>query len=150
MIEFSVIVAMTAGSVLLFGYWFRYTCVLILSTKTVRDYAGQVAAANQLEFLEVQERLKSGATNLGQLQGALDRDYSILVSLLSAVSSGDAQGSIETRMLQLNYRCMAAWSSFSRRFSSQASSRAMEEMAQVLSHFANLMGEHATSARVFA
>ena len=54
MIELVTTVIITASSVLLFGYWFRYTCLLILSAKTTRDFAGQVAAANQLGFLEVQ------------------------------------------------------------------------------------------------
>jgi hypothetical protein len=123
---------MTAGSVLLFGYWFRYTCLLILSTKTVRDFTGEVAAANQLSFLEVQTRPRVCSTaNLEQLHAALDRDYAVLVSLLEkAAGAEDGQSSLETRMLQLNYRCMAAWSRVSRRFSLQASCRALEEMSQ--------------------
>ena len=52
-------IALTAGSVLLLGYWFRYTCLLILSAKTTRDFAGEVAEANQLSFLEVQARLRA-------------------------------------------------------------------------------------------
>jgi len=48
-------------------------------------------------------------------------------------------------MLQLNYRCMAAWSRFSRRFSMQSSCRALEEMSQIVAYLANLMGEQAAS-----
>src|SRR6516162_8087087 len=105
MIELMVIIGMTAGSVLLFGYWFRYTCLLILSTKTVRDFTGEVAAANQLSFLEVQTRPRVCSTaNLEQLHAALDRDYAVLVSLLEkAAGAEDGQSSLETRMLQLNY-----------------------------------------------
>ncbi|MBV8844252.1 MAG: hypothetical protein JO307_15705 [Bryobacterales bacterium] len=147
MLELAVTIGMTVGSFLLFGYWFRYTCVLILSTKTVRDYARAVAAANRLGFLEIQERLRGCASaNLDQIHAALDRDYGVIVSLMSALSrEGDGQASLETGMLQLNYRCMAAWSRFSRRFSMQSSCRALEEMSQIVAYLANLMGEQAAS-----
>ena len=52
MIERIATILITASSVLLFGYWFRYTCLLVLNTKTVRDYASEVAAVHQLGFLE--------------------------------------------------------------------------------------------------
>ena len=58
MIELISTIVIMAGSVLLFGYWFRYTCLLILSARTTRDYAGAVATANQLSFLEVQSVLR--------------------------------------------------------------------------------------------
>ena len=148
MLELLITVSMTGGSFLLFGYWFRYTCLLILSTKTIRDYAAAVAAANQLSFLEVQQRLGGCATaNLEQLQAALDRDYKVLVSLLqTAAAVEDDQSSLETRMLKLNYRCMATWSRLSRQFSLRASCRALEEMSQVVAHLANMMGERAAVA----
>lgn len=37
-------------SLILFLYWFRYTCLLILSAKPAKDYSGQVAQVNQLSF----------------------------------------------------------------------------------------------------
>ena len=67
MIELISTVIITASSVLLFGYWFRYTCLLILSAKTARDFAGQVAAANQLGFLDVQNQLRGASVNLDSL-----------------------------------------------------------------------------------
>jgi hypothetical protein len=148
MIELLITASMTVGSFLLFGYWFRYTCLLILSTKTVRDYAGAVAAANQLSFLEVQAGLRERSpANLGQLHAALEKDYAVLVSLLQKASGAeDGQSTLETRMLQLNYHCMATWYRFSRTFSLRASCRALEEMAQVVAHFANVMGERAACA----
>ena len=47
MFETATTILIIVGSMLLFGYWFRYTCLLILSAKTTRDYAGEVAAANR-------------------------------------------------------------------------------------------------------
>ena len=69
----------TASSIFLFGYWFRYTCFLILSAKTTRDYAAEVAMANQLGFLEVQSQLCQNVPQLDRLRDSLDRDYSVLV-----------------------------------------------------------------------
>ena len=50
MIELIASITITAGSVLLFCYWFRYTCFLILSAQTVREYATSVAQANQAQL----------------------------------------------------------------------------------------------------
>ena len=50
MLELIVTVVITLSSVLMFGYWFRYTCLLILSATTTRDYAVDVATANPIEL----------------------------------------------------------------------------------------------------
>ena len=144
MIELIVTIGMTAGSLLLFGYWFRYTCLLILSAKTTQDYACEVAAANQLSFLEVQATLREGApAELDPLQTALDRDYAVVTYLLKNAARAAGHQSVETRMLAMNYRLMRAWSRLSRQFSLEASRRALEEMSQVVAHLANIMGEQA-------
>src|SRR5260370_34862849 len=93
MIELVATVTITPSSVLLFGYWFRYTCLLILSAKTARDFAAEVATANQLGFLQVQSQLRANAANLGGLCDALDRDYAILNSLLKQGGESSAEGS---------------------------------------------------------
>ena len=146
MIELVTTVIITASSVLLFGYWFRYTCLLILSAKTTRDFAGQVAAANQLGFLEVQSQLRTASFNLDSLRDTLDRDYAVLSSMLKQ-ASGSAEGSsIETSMLALNYRVMRTWSQVSGVFSPTAACKALEEMSMVIAHFANEMGQQAEGA----
>src|SRR5690242_21902222 len=84
MIELAATIIITASSALLFVYWFRYTCLLILSAKTTRDYAGEVATANQLSFLEVQAELREGAASadLDRLHASLERDYAVVSYLL--------------------------------------------------------------------
>jgi hypothetical protein len=147
MLEFAVTVVLTVGSVLLFGYWFRYTCLLILSAKTARDYAYQVATANQLNFLDVQTRLRQGASELDALHSALAHDYDVVTYLLKhAAQSSNEESPIEARMLEMNYRMMSAWYQVSRRFSSSAARSALEEMSVVVGHFANMMGERACGA----
>jgi hypothetical protein len=144
MVELVATAVITASSILLFGYWFRYTCVLILSAKTTRDYAASVAVANQLGFLEVQAQLAQNVP-LDQLQAALDRDYNVLNYLLKNATSSSGEEGIEMSMLRINYRLMSAWYSVSRNFSPAAASRAIEEMSQVVAHFANAMGERAAA-----
>lgn len=142
MIELLATTLITISSVALFGYWFRYTCLLILSTKTAQDYAAQVATANQLGFLEVRSQLQTGSADLDRLCGALDRDYAVLSGLLKHAGSLE-QSTLEKRMLEMNYQVMRAWYNTSRRFSPAAAARALDEMSQVIAHFANVMGESA-------
>jgi hypothetical protein len=144
MIELLATFIITSSSFLLFGYWFRYTCLLILSAKTTRDYAPSVAMANRLSFLEVQTQLRSSVANLDGLMESLDRDYQVLTYLLNhaaIVARGDA--AVEKRMLEVDYRIMRAWYSVSRNLSPAVANRALIEMSQVVAHFANSMGERA-------
>jgi hypothetical protein len=147
MIELLATIVITLSSVALFGYWFRYTCLLILSTKTAQDYARQVAANNQLGFPEVRARLDSLQADFGsmdRLRDALDRDYAVLSGLLKKTGSLE-QSSLETKMLELNYQVMRGCYSMTRRFSPAAAARALDEMSQVVAHFANVMGEAAAA-----
>ena len=142
MVQTVTTIVLTAGSVLLLGYWFRYTCLLILSAKTTRDFAGEVAEANQLSFLEVQAQLRAGdAGNLDQLDTALDRDYERLMKLM-----GSHEAQIEDSMLRFNYRLTRVWYRTSRHFSPSVARNALDEMSMIVSHFANSMGERACAA----
>ena len=139
MIELVATSIITLSSVALFVYWFRYTCLLMLSAKTAQDYARDVAMANQLSFPEVQACLREDrATDLGGLQAALDRDFALVTYLLEhAANPSKGSAALENKMLQINYKAMRLWFSISR------SRQALEEMASVVAHFANAMGERA-------
>jgi hypothetical protein len=146
MIELVTTVVITTGSAALFAYWFRYTCLLILSAKTTRDYAPSVAAANQLNFVQVQSALRESSSDLEKLKDALDRDYEVLTYLLKNAanpSSGDT--AIEDRMLEVDYRLMRFWYEISLQLSPRAARRALDEMSDVVAHFANAMGERAVA-----
>ena len=144
MIELIATSIITVSSALLFGYWYRYTCLLILCAKTTKDYAGEVAAANQLSFSEIQAQLAAGSgQDLDRLQQALDRDYARLNSLFANVSRTEVR--LEDRMLQLDYCLMGAWYNVSCRFSSRLAQAALQEMSMVVEHFANSLGERAAS-----
>jgi hypothetical protein len=148
MIELIATVVITASSVLLFAYWFRYTCLLILSAKTARDYTSDVAYSNKLGFPEVQAQLKQGATpDLDRLRQALESDYKVVRNLLKYMPKTEEGASpLETQMLAINYKLMGAWYQVCRHFSGSAAAHALSEMSMVVAHFANVMGEQAAGA----
>jgi hypothetical protein len=143
MTELIATILITASSVLLFGYWFRYTCLLILNAKTSREFALNFAKANQLGFLQVQSQLRESGADLDQLRGILDRDYDVLKGLLQN-SSGDGV-SMEQRMLDLNFKIAGAWYSVASKVSASAARKSIEEMSLMVSHFADMMGEQASA-----
>ncbi len=143
MIELIATITLTAGSILLFCYWFRYTCFLILNAQTVREYAMNVAQANQLTFFETQMSLAEASPNLDRLKNAMDRDYAVITGLLNQLEA--EQSGIEQRMLALHYRMMGTWYQASRHISAGAARKALEEMSQVLVHFADSIGEAAAT-----
>src|SRR6266849_429156 len=144
MVQLAATITITVGSALFFAYWFRYTCLLILSTNTAHDYTRTVAVANQLAFLEVQSQLRHSGADLERLRCLLDRDYAVLTSLLSYTSDCSSnQSKVEMRMLGINYRLLGLWYALSRRFSIATARRTLEEMSLVVAHFANTMGERA-------
>jgi hypothetical protein len=53
---------------------------------------------------------------------------------------------IENRMLGINYQVMGAWYRLNSRFSVVAARRALEEMAAMVAHMTNTVGEHAACA----
>src|SRR6266446_6763421 len=106
MIELVATVTITVSSALLFVYWFRYTCLLILNTKAARDYTAEFAMENELQVLEVQAALPADSNaDLDRLHQLLDRDYKVL-SYLFRNAAGERD--LEERMLGLYYRVMAA------------------------------------------
>src|SRR5882672_4182669 len=121
------------ASVLLFGYWFRYTCLLILSAKTAMDYTNEVAEANQLHFRSVQASLREGTVeSFAKLEASLSRDYALLTYLLKhAASSEVGDDTIEQHMLKADYQVMRVWLRVSRVFWPAQARQAIEEMALV-------------------
>jgi hypothetical protein len=145
-IELIATLSITVGSMVLFAYWFRYTCLLILSAKTARDYTSDVAYSNKLGFQQVQAQLAQGTPDLDRLRTALDRDYQVVRQLLRYMPKAEEGPSpLETQMLAINYRLMGSWYQVIRHFSGTAAAQALEEMSMVVAHFANLMGEQAAA-----
>ena len=137
-----------AVSAVLFLYWFRYTCVLILSTRTTRDYSEEVATANELAFAEVQDLLGSAAAgDLDTLQKLLERDYRVVNDLMKRATDLRVGGdTLEEAMLRIDFRVMSVWYNLSRRYSLSNARTALDEMSQVVAHFANSCGKRAAES----
>ncbi|MBK5290958.1 MAG: hypothetical protein JJE04_04585 [Acidobacteriia bacterium] len=132
-----------AISVVMFCYWFRYTCSLILSTHASEEYAGSVAASNRLEFpLAAMELATAKGETLERIHGSLDRDYRLIGSLLRRGGNGSLHEiSPEDLILRADFHGLRLWFMVCRYFSETASRRALEEMSQIVRHFANTFGE---------
>lgn len=133
-------------SAVLFGFWFRYTCSLILSTQASEDHTEQVAEANQLSFLTARKELTEGSNvPLAQIRRRLDRDYQLLGCLLRNSSKrGNREVSLEQAMLRADFHGLKWWCRLSETVSSSAARKALLEMTRILAHLANCFGEEAT------
>ena len=133
-----------AFSVVLFVYWFRYTCLLMLSAKSGEQYAEQVAAANGLSFPGVQQQLRDHSANLDTLREMLEMDYRIL-RYLGEHAAGLGVRSFEQQMLALDYHLMKLWYWVVRKKSTARARGALDEMARIVGFFARKMGERSAS-----
>jgi hypothetical protein len=142
-------IVIIAFSAVLLVYWFRYTCLLILRTKPAVDYTPDVVAANQLAFPAIRARLegKTEAAHLTPLDEALVRDYRLLTYLLEHSAGLQVGGfTLEQRMLMLDFKAMRIWYAFARRLAVPQARRALREMADIVDHLANAMGERAAAS----
>jgi hypothetical protein len=127
-------------SLALLAYWFRYSCLLIVHTRTAEDFALGVSRANRLSFAMVKERLESGeARELAPLYESLSRDYEVLTQLLGQLNREEQQ--LEERLLQLNFRVTQVWFRVANAVGLKAAVDALEEMSEMVAHFANSVGE---------
>ena len=143
MVQTATTLFITIGSAALFVYWFRYTSLLILSAKTTRDFAGEIAEAHNLQFQRVQTELRSASGNLDALQAALDTDYQRIQTLLTN-SGGESR--LEDRMLAINYRFTGAWFKLVKTVAPDTAMRSLNEMSMIVAHFANTLGERNAQA----
>jgi hypothetical protein len=137
---------LTASSVALFCYWFRYGCLLILASEMARDYSEEVAEANRLSFPEVRSRLrKHDVSDLDSLHQCLEADLAIIAYLLEHTPTIGSDTRLEEAMLKVHYRTMSAWFLLTRSLPGETAARALEEMSRVVAHLANQLGERKAS-----
>ncbi len=137
---------MIAVSLALFGYWFRYSCLLILRTRTAEDFSADVCRANGLSFVQLKSAMESeGSVDLDQAYTALGRDYGVVTQLLEQQPAMAAEISLERRLLHANFRVTQAWFRVSRAMGLASAKSSLEEMADTVAYFANNFGQ-ATSA----
>ena len=125
-------------SLVLFVYWLRYSCVLLLRAAQERTAASQ-ASDERFSVASVMEQLK-GEGELAPLERELERDYQMVTYLIE--HAADLQlASIENRLLILDYRMMRVWSRVTRTLAPEQSRRALNEMASVLNVLVQQIGE---------
>ena len=130
-------------SVVLFIYWFRYSCLLILQNRTA--YSFEYTNGSALSFPAVQERLRSGDADvelLNQLHDELSNDYRIICFLLRCAAENGVDP-IERRLLMLDYWIMKTWFGAARQVSPLQARKALEEMSNIVSYFAYSVGRNA-------
>ena len=128
-------------SVVLFVYWFRYSCLLILQNRasSVSD------APSTMRFPTVQEQLRTNAhkvEQLDQLQRDLTSDYQKICFLLRCLPEAGVDP-LERRMLMLDYGIMRLWYNVSRRLAPPQARGALQEMSNIVSYFASSVSGYA-------
>lgn len=127
----------------LFVYWFQYSCGLILSARTTRDFAAEVAERNRLRFPAVRDCLcrEGNGQTLAVLRGMLQQDYERLLVLLEhAPDCAGAALSPEVRMLRLRFLMLRARYGVFRVVLPGRAKRVLQEMADIVGYLANAMG----------
>jgi hypothetical protein len=131
-------------SVVLFVYWFRYSCLLILQNRGA--YSLSQASAAALAGPVVEERLKGkerGLELLDQLHTDLINDYRV-VCFLVRCSSESGVDPIERRMLMMDYWIMRGWYSLVRRMAPPQARKALEEISNIVNYFSHSVGRSST------
>lgn len=130
-------------SAMLFIYWFRYTCLLILSARSNKNYAAEVAQANGLHFLESREALmRSAPADLPVISKSLDRDFKLITYLARHVGSyAMPADEMERLVLIADFWILKACYAITRRIHPAQARRALLEMTSIVNHFANSTGE---------
>jgi hypothetical protein len=118
-------VLIIAFSLVLFVYWFRYSCLLL-----IRRNSEQPVESGQFNFNAVQQGLKTGMA-LDPLHQSLDRDYRVLTYLLDHAAGLELER-LEYRLLVLDYKMMQGWYRLTKSTAPQQARRALAEMADVL------------------
>ncbi|HTS65587.1 MAG TPA: hypothetical protein VMH28_26375 [Candidatus Acidoferrales bacterium] len=132
-----------AVSAVLFAYWFRYSCLLLL--RNAAERAGSAPGLDpRFSVGEVMASLKSEGA-LDPLERALERDYCILSYLIQHAADLE-MASVENRLLLVDYRLMRIWSRATRSMAPRQSRKALEEMASVLGVLIHAMGPQAGTA----
>jgi hypothetical protein len=130
-------VLIIAFSLVLFVYWFRYSCLLLLRSRADQP----LVVAERYSCASVQQGLKAGM-ELDPLHRLLDRDYRVLTYLLEHAAGLELE-QLEYRLLVLDYKLMQGWYLLTKSAAPRLARRALGEMADVVSFMVGRTGEQA-------
>ncbi len=132
-----------AVSTVMFLYWFRYTCLLLVARGNA-EHALAVASTIRLSFPQVKESLTAQChtATLDHLHKSLENDYELLMDVLSQAAGSSV--SIERRILNIDYKVMQTWYKLTRTSSNPVQAKAaLREMSSILGYFAAEIAENA-------
>ena len=110
-------------SVVLLGYWFRYSCLLLLRTRT--QQTGEVPQGD-----------------LDLIRRTVERDYSLL-TYLCRHAAGLADQSLEERILMWDFKLMRIWYRLTRTLAPTQARSALSEMSAVVAFLSQKIGQQA-------
>jgi hypothetical protein len=116
-------VLIIAVSVVLLGYWIRYTCILLLRSQ------GEEPAIQPEGEPDV-------------LRQSLERDYRML-TYLRRHGAGLGDQSLEERILIFDFKVMQVWYRITRSAAPQQARNALAEMSAVVAFLGQKLGEQA-------
>lgn len=117
-------------SLILFVYWFRASCALLLRNHAEQAAITIEAADNRFLFPQVQEMLRTSA-ELNALDGLLNHDFQMLTYLRLHAANLEA-GSFEDQLLILDYRIMRWYFRLMNKTAPAQARNALSEMATVV------------------
>ena len=129
-------------SLILFVYWLRYSCVMLLKGAQERvetDPTGEEVFDQPFHVSSVLEQLKT-ESDLAPLERALDRDYRVVTYLIEHAAALEL-ASVENKLLVFDYRLMRLWFHVTRTLSPSQARNALAEMAAVLNVLVSQMGQ---------
>ncbi|HXB67440.1 MAG TPA: hypothetical protein VNY05_04315 [Candidatus Acidoferrales bacterium] len=128
-------------SLVLFVYWFRYCCSLVLRNSQEQLAALPAVADTRFGVADVIERLRT-EEELDPIHRALRRDYEVFTYLVQH-AAGLELSSIEDRVLLLDYQLMQVWYRMTLAAAPRQAREALSQMASILSVLVRKMGQQA-------
>ncbi len=119
-----------AFSLVLFVYWFRYSCILLLRNAAEQLPEPAPERDSRFNCADVLLRLRNG-DDMDPLHRALHRDYQVFSYLLEH-AAGLELGSLEDRLLVFDYKVLQFYYRVTHSFFPQQARKALTEMATVL------------------
>ncbi|MBZ2186492.1 MAG: hypothetical protein K7J46_17435 [Bryobacter sp.] len=149
--EMFFLVVLSIATAALFAYWFRYSCHLILRTRTAENFGERVSLAKGLSFDHVKVEIERTTDHdLERLYFSLDKDYRVMTRLLGDDAAEMPQESRwEMSLLRANFSLTRCHFLLSRKLGIGDARQALAEMSETVEHFANSFGEQ-TSLRAMA
>jgi len=129
-------VLIIAFSLVLFVYWFRASCQLLL--RSHGEQASVESADNRFSYSKVQSALGAGA-EMNSLHILLNRDFQVLTYLRQHGANLES-GSFEDQLLIIDYKIMRWYYRIMSKAAPTRARAALAEMARVVGLLAHKMG----------